>query len=165
MQIRTLSLFSLKKRRLKGNLINLYKHWARGSKEHRTRHTEIQEVQFKCKVKLIYYEGGQALEQIAQRCCGVALPGDIQNPTQHSPGQTAPADPALSRRVGWDELQRSLPALFPFSPDLIMDSNCNLLRRSVQFLNYFSPKTWEMSHEDVCSYIKLINSPSLTLLG
>ena len=84
MQMRTLSSFSLKKRRLKGNLINLYKYWTRGSKEHRARNTgntEIQEIQFKHKIKLICCECGQTLEQFAQRGCGGTIPGDIQNPS------------------------------------------------------------------------------------
>lgn len=168
MQIRTLRSCSLKKRRLKRELINLYKYCVRRSKEHRARNTwntEIQEIQFKHKITLIYYQGGQTREQVAQRGCGVTIPGNIENPTQHSPGQTAPADPALNRGVALDELQLSLPAIFPFSLKLIVDSNCNLLRRSVQFLNYFSPKTREMSHKVTWSYIKFTNSPSLALLG
>ena len=97
MQSRTLSSLSLKKSRLKGNLINLYKYQAGGSKELRARNTgntDIQEIQSTHKIKLIYYEGGRTLEQVAQRVCGIAIPGDTQTPTQHSPGQVALGDPA-----------------------------------------------------------------------
>lgn len=75
-------------------------------KEHRGRNTgntEIKEIQ---NIKLIYYEGGQTFEQVVQWGCRVAIPGDTQNPTQHSPEQSAPADSALSRKVGLDLFQR-----------------------------------------------------------
>lgn len=41
-------------------------------------------------------EGCQTLEEAAQRCCGVSILGDDQNPTGHSPGR-ALADPMLRR--------------------------------------------------------------------
>lgn len=43
-----------------------------------------------------------------QRGCGFPIPGDIQNPTGHSPEQPALVDPAFSREFGLDDLQRSL---------------------------------------------------------
>ncbi|KAK4830092.1 hypothetical protein QYF61_008519, partial [Mycteria americana] len=49
--------------------------------------TEIQEIPPKCKKALFYREGGQTLELVAQRSCGVSIPGDTQ--TEHSPGQPA----------------------------------------------------------------------------
>lgn len=44
-------------------------------------------------------------------CCHLifSTPGTFQNLTRHGPGQSAPADPALSRKIGLDHLQRSLP--------------------------------------------------------
>ena len=36
----------------------------------------------------------ESLEQVAQRGCGVFLPGDTQNRTTHSPGRPVLADPA-----------------------------------------------------------------------
>jgi len=39
-------------------------------------------------------EGGQTLAQVVHRGCAVSLLGDIQNPTGHSSGQRAVADPA-----------------------------------------------------------------------
>lgn len=43
---------------------------------------------------VFYYEGDLTLEQIAQRCCGVFILGDIQNLTGHDPGQSAQAEHA-----------------------------------------------------------------------
>ncbi|KAK4832687.1 hypothetical protein QYF61_025148 [Mycteria americana] len=42
----------------------------------------------------------QTLAQVAQRGCGVSIPGDIQNLTEHGPGQAALADPALNSPKG-----------------------------------------------------------------
>lgn len=49
-------------------------------------------------------EVGQTVEQVAQRGCGVSIPGIIQNLTGHGPGQPAPRDPALMGQL--DDLQR-----------------------------------------------------------
>lgn len=56
-----------------------------------------------------YYEFVQTVEQVSQRHCEVTVFGDTQNPTGHSLEQPAGADPALSRKVGLDDLQRYLP--------------------------------------------------------
>lgn len=48
---------------------------------------------------MFYSEDGQALAQVAQRGCGVSIPGDVQNLPRHGPEQPVLADPALSRRV------------------------------------------------------------------
>lgn len=45
-------------------------------------------------------EGGQTLEQAANRGCGVSICGDSQNPTGHGPGQPVLADHALYG--GWN---------------------------------------------------------------
>ncbi|KAK4828539.1 hypothetical protein QYF61_027215 [Mycteria americana] len=44
--------------------------------------------------------GGETLEEVAQRVCGVSILGNIQQPTGHSPGQSALPDPALSKAQG-----------------------------------------------------------------
>lgn len=43
---------------------------------------------------LLYYEGGQTLGQVAQRCSEVPVSGHIKNLTGHGPGQPSTADPA-----------------------------------------------------------------------
>ncbi|XP_025945258.1 2-oxoisovalerate dehydrogenase subunit beta, mitochondrial isoform X3 [Apteryx rowi] len=48
----------------------------------------------KHKKKLIYCEGCQTLEQVAQRACEVSILGDIQNQCGESPGQPTLGDPA-----------------------------------------------------------------------
>lgn len=48
--------------------------------------------------------GDQALEKVAQARHGTSILWDTQNKTGHSPAQ-----PALSRGAGPDDLQRSLP--------------------------------------------------------
>lgn len=52
-----------------------------------------------------------ALEQIFQRGCGVSFPGGIQEPSGHNILPCALVWPYLSRELGLNDLQRSLPAL------------------------------------------------------
>lgn len=50
-------------------------------------------------------------EQIAQRGVRAYTLVCVENLTGHGPESPTPADPALSRRVGLYDLQRSLPTL------------------------------------------------------
>jgi len=58
--------------------------------------------------ELLYFEGDGALDQAAQKGCGVYFSGDIQTPPGRGPVQSALGEPALAGGVGLDDLQRSL---------------------------------------------------------
>lgn len=66
------------------------------------------EIQFKCKEekKTAFV---QTVEQVSQRNAEVSVFGNTQNPTGQSLEQPAVDDPALSRKVGLNGLQRCLP--------------------------------------------------------
>ena len=71
--------------------------------------TGTQEVPSEYEEKHLHREGDRALEQSAQRGCGVSFSGDIQNPLGRNPVQPALGDPAEVGGVGLDDLQSSLP--------------------------------------------------------
>ena len=66
-------------------LLNIKRKWAQ---------TEAQEVPSEHEEELLPSEGDGALEQAAQKGCGVSFSGDIQDPPGQSPLQTALGDPA-----------------------------------------------------------------------
>ena len=58
--------------------------------------TEAQEVPAGHEEELLPSKGDGALEQAAQRGCGVSFSGDIQDPPGQGPVQPAVGDPALA---------------------------------------------------------------------
>ncbi|PKU32536.1 hypothetical protein llap_17159 [Limosa lapponica baueri] len=111
-RMRDLGLFSLEKRRLRGDLINAEQYLKGGCQEDgvrlfpvvprdRTRGNghKLEHGKFHLEEKLLSCEGGRALEQAAQRGCGVSFSGDIQTPPGFVPVQPALGDPALAG--GW----------------------------------------------------------------
>jgi len=58
--------------------------------------TEAEEVPAEHEEELLLSEGDGALEQAAQKGCGVSFSGDIQDPPGQGPVQPAVGDPALA---------------------------------------------------------------------
>ena len=58
--------------------------------------TETQEAPSEHEEKILYCEGNQAPEQVAQRGYGVSILGDIQKLSGHNPGQRALGEPACT---------------------------------------------------------------------
>lgn len=61
--------------------------------------SETQEAPAEYEEKCLCFEGDKALQQGAQRGCGVLCPGEIQKPSGHNPVQAALVEPALAG--GW----------------------------------------------------------------
>ena len=97
-RLRVVGLYSLGKRRLRGDLINAYKYLKGGSQVDKARLFSVVPSNRTWGSEQKHRKSDRALEQAAQRGCRVFFSGDAQNPPEHLPVQPA---------VG--NLQRSLP--------------------------------------------------------
>lgn len=120
--LRELGLFSLQKIKRKGVFVAVYIYLNGGyrkdslflmghSGKKRDSGHDLQKGQFQSdiKEKKNRHESSQALEQVDQRVCGVAVLDDIQNLPGGDPKQLDLSLPCFEQGVGPGDVQRSLP--------------------------------------------------------
>jgi len=120
-QLRELGLFSLEKRRLQGDLIAAFQYlkgaYSKAGENifsraccNRTRSNgfKLTEDRFRPDIrkKLFHHEGGETLEQVAQRSSGGPVPGNIQGQVGQGSEQAGLVEdvPAHCRGIGLDDL-------------------------------------------------------------
>lgn len=70
---------------------------------------KVKHKKFHLKMRKNFFEWNRALKQASQRGCGVSSSGDTRNLPGRVPAYSALADPAASRGVELDDLQRFHP--------------------------------------------------------
>ena len=118
-RLKKLSLFSLEKRRLRGDLIAAFQYLREADKEEGSQLFEkvyngrtigngfnLKEGRFRLDIRGKFFESSEVLEQATQRGCGCSIPGDVQGQVGWGPGQPGIIldmevhDSACGRRFG-----------------------------------------------------------------
>jgi len=105
-RLRELGLFNLKKKRLRGDLRNADKYLQGGCQEDRARLFSVVPSDrtrgngHKMKQRKFHHSMDDgALEQVAQRGCGISFSGDIQDLPGRGPVQPAVGEPSLAGKL------------------------------------------------------------------
>ena len=152
-RLRKLSLFSLEKRRLWGDLIAAFQYFRGAYKQEKhqlfiwTDSDRTRRIGFKLKEQrsrldgrgeMFYSEGGEVLEQTAWRSCGCPIPGGIQGQVGWGPGkpELVADNPARDRRSEAGGREGPFQSM-PFCDSLILNLT-STIPCCVSFLTYSS---------------------------